>query len=99
MLTHSENALMEETSCHIALVGARDQVSGLSNLCQQHDGSERIVNLGGRIDWSSLAAVVRRADLVIANNSGVAHLAAACARPIACHLFRKPPASGMGPPR
>ena len=28
-----------------------------------------------------LAAVVRRADLVIANNSGVAHLAAACARP------------------
>ena len=73
--------LMEETSCHIVLVGARDQVSGLSNLCQQHDGSERIVNLGGRIDWSSLAAVVRRADLVIANNSGVAHLAAACARP------------------
>jgi hypothetical protein len=48
--------LMEETSCHIVLVGARDQVSGLSNLCQQHDGSERIVNLGGRIDWSSLAA-------------------------------------------
>ena len=73
--------LMAETSCRIVLVGAGDQVSGLSHLCQQHDGSERIVNLGGQIDWSSLAAVLRRAELVIANNSGVAHLAAACARP------------------
>ena len=73
--------LMAETNCHIVLVGARDQVSGLSDLCRRHDDSERIVNLGGKIDWSSLAAVLRRADLVIANNSGVAHLAAACARP------------------
>jgi ADP-heptose:LPS heptosyltransferase len=73
--------LMAKTNCHIVLVGARDQASGLGQLCQQHDNSGRIVNLGGRTDWSSLAAVLRRADLVIANNSGVAHLAAACARP------------------
>ena len=31
--------------------------------------------------YDELAGVVRRADLVIANNSGVAHLAAACGRP------------------
>jgi len=73
--------LMAETSCHIVLVGARDQARGLSHLCQQHDNSDRIFNLGGRTDWSVLAAVLRRAELVIANNSGVAHLAAACARP------------------
>ena len=45
---------------------------------RRHD---RITSLAGKTDWSGLAAVLRQADLVIANNSGVAHLAAACGRP------------------
>jgi len=63
------------------LVGSRDQLTLLSHICHQHAGEGRLINLGGQIDWGELAGVMRRADLVIANNSGVAHLAAACGRP------------------
>jgi ADP-heptose:LPS heptosyltransferase len=73
--------LLTKAECHVVLVGSRDQLTLLSHICQQHDGEGRLINLGGRIDWAELAGVVRRADLVIANNSGVAHLAAACGRP------------------
>ena len=73
--------LLADSDCHVVVVGSRDQVSQLSDVCQRHRGDRRLVNLGGQIDWSGLAAVMRRADLVIANNSGVAHLAAACGRP------------------
>lgn len=72
--------LLAETDCHIVLLGSRDQVTPLSHVCHAHESEPRLINLGGRLDWSELAAVLRRADLVIANNSGVAHLAAACGR-------------------
>jgi ADP-heptose:LPS heptosyltransferase len=73
--------LLAEIECHVVLVGSHDQLTSLSQICHWHAGDRRLVNLGGRIDWSELAGVLRRADLVIANNSGVAHLAAACGRP------------------
>ena len=73
--------LLARADCHVVLVGSRDQRTSLDNICNRHDGESRLVNLGGRIDWAELAGVLRRADLVIANNSGVAHLAAACGRP------------------
>jgi ADP-heptose:LPS heptosyltransferase len=37
--------------------------------------------MAGRTDWLETAEIVRAADLVICNNSGVAHLAAACGTP------------------
>jgi ADP-heptose:LPS heptosyltransferase len=73
--------LLAENEGYVVLVGSRDQLTSLNQICQRHGGEPRLVNLGGRIDWSELAGVLRRADLVIANNSGVAHLAAACGRP------------------
>jgi ADP-heptose:LPS heptosyltransferase len=73
--------LLAKLECYVVLVGARDQLTSLNRICDRHDGEPRLINLGGRIDWAELAGVVRRADLVIANNSGVAHLAAACGRP------------------
>src|SRR5207244_10302211 len=73
--------LLSQTDCYVVLVGSRDQVSQLSRICQRQRDDRRLINLGGRTDWSGLAAVLRRADLVIVNNSGVAHLAAACGRP------------------
>jgi hypothetical protein len=73
--------LMARLECRVVLVGAAGQRSRLSHICQHYGGDRRLVNLGGQTDWAGLAAVLRRADLVIANNSGVAHLAAACGRP------------------
>ncbi len=78
---HLIGMLLAQVECFVVLVGSRDQLTTLSHICHQHEGDRRLVNLGGQIDWSELAGVLRRADLVIANNSGVAHLAAACGRP------------------
>jgi ADP-heptose:LPS heptosyltransferase len=71
--------LLAKVECYVVLVGSRDQLTSLNHICHQLNGDRRLVNL--QIDWSELAGVLRRADLVIANNSGVAHLAAACGRP------------------
>jgi ADP-heptose:LPS heptosyltransferase len=73
--------LMTRVDCRIMLVGSRSQASELSYVCEHYEDDRRVVNLAGRTEWSELAVVLRRADLVIVNNSGVAHLAAACGRP------------------
>lgn len=73
--------LLNEVGTYVVLVGSRDQAAQLAPLCQAYGGNDRLVNVAGRTDWSGLTAVLRQADLVIANNSGVAHLAAACGRP------------------
>ena len=73
--------MLTALDCQILLVGSRDQASQLDQICRSCSGDRRLVNLGGRTNWSELASVLRRADLVIANNSGVAHLAAASGTP------------------
>jgi ADP-heptose:LPS heptosyltransferase len=65
----------------IVLVGSQSQEPQLSQIGKRYGDTERLVNLAGRTDWAGLAAVLRRAGLVIANDSGVAHLAAACGSP------------------
>jgi ADP-heptose:LPS heptosyltransferase len=67
--------------CRIMLVGSRSQASDLNEICEHYGPDHQVVNLAERTGWSQLAGVMQRADLVIANNSGVAHLAAACGRP------------------
>jgi hypothetical protein len=66
--------LLEKTRAQIVLVGAPSQTATLAALAAQ-DG-ERVVNLAGQTAWGELPGVLERADLVICNNSGVAHLAA-----------------------
>jgi ADP-heptose:LPS heptosyltransferase len=73
--------LLKDSGIHIILVGTRDHVAQLASLCQTYGDDNRITSVAGQTDWSGLAALLLQADLVIANNSGVAHLAAACGRP------------------
>jgi hypothetical protein len=73
--------LLTEVECDILLVGAPDQAPQLADVQRQVGDDRRLVNLAGRLDWRELAAAVRESALVIANNSGVAHLAAACGTP------------------
>jgi ADP-heptose:LPS heptosyltransferase len=49
---------------------------------EENGRDRRVVNIAGSTDWSETAAIVRAANPVIANNSGVAHLAAASGTPI-----------------
>ncbi|HEX5321117.1 MAG TPA: glycosyltransferase family 9 protein, partial [Stellaceae bacterium] len=67
--------------CAIVLVGSPAQRGQLDEIVSPRGRDERIVNLAGQADWEQSAAVVRDADLVIANNSGIAHLAGASGTP------------------
>jgi ADP-heptose:LPS heptosyltransferase len=73
--------LLERTACYVVLVGSGAQRDQLEWIVEANGRDRRILNLAGQSDWFETAEIVRAADLVIANNSGVAHLAAACGRP------------------
>jgi ADP-heptose:LPS heptosyltransferase len=73
--------LLQRTACIIALVGAPTQRDRLSRIIEASGADRRLANLAGRTDWLETREIVRAADLVICNNSGVAHLAAACGTP------------------
>ena len=73
--------LLNEVGTYVVLVGSRGQAAKLEPLYQDYSGDDRLIDLVGQTDWSELAAVLGQADLIIANNSGVAHLAAAYGRP------------------
>jgi len=73
--------LLERIECCVILVGSKEQRELLERIVQENGRDRRIINLAGCIDWSEATAIVRAANLVIANNSGVAHLAAASGTP------------------
>jgi ADP-heptose:LPS heptosyltransferase len=73
--------LLEKTSCCVVLVGSKIQRDEIERIVEHNGGDRRIVNLAGAADWSETTEIVRKADLVISNNSGIAHLAAACGAP------------------
>jgi ADP-heptose:LPS heptosyltransferase len=71
--------LLDREDCAIVLVGSAAQRDRLDEIAGRH--AERVINLAGETDWRQTAAVIREADLVISNNSGVGHLASACGTP------------------
>jgi ADP-heptose:LPS heptosyltransferase len=73
--------LLARTDYRIVLVGSLAQRGELDLIAEKNGRDLRITNLAGASDWFGTAEIVRAADLVIANNSGVAHLAAACGAP------------------
>jgi ADP-heptose:LPS heptosyltransferase len=73
--------LLDRTDCRIVLVGSLAQRGELDLIVEKNGRDLRITNLAGASDWFGTAEIVRAGDLVIANNSGVAHLAAACGTP------------------
>jgi ADP-heptose:LPS heptosyltransferase len=73
--------LLDRTDCRIVLVGSGAQHRQIERILEENGRDPRITNVAGASDWFGTAEIVRAADLVIANNSGVAHLAAACGTP------------------
>jgi hypothetical protein len=73
--------LLDRMNCRIVLVGSGGQHRQLDRILEENGQDPRITNVAGASDWFGTAEIVRAADLVIANNSGVAHLAAACGAP------------------
>ena len=73
--------LLDRADCRIILVGSGAQHRQLERIVEENGQDPRITNVAGASDWFGTTEIVRAADLVIANNSGVAHLAAACGTP------------------
>ena len=68
--------LVERLDCAVTLLGSSRQAAALDRLAAEAGHSGRVSNLGGRTAWSELPELLRQADLVVCNNSGIAHLAA-----------------------
>ena len=73
--------LLEKAPFQILLVGSEAQSGQIEQIVEGNGRDHRITNLAGLVDWSDTGKIIRSADLVIANNSGIAHLAAACETP------------------
>ena len=73
--------LLERTDCEIALIGIAAQLAASLRISQQNV-TPRLRNLIGSTDWAELGALLRESDLVICNNSGIAHLAASHGSPV-----------------
>jgi len=64
----------------IVLTGARAERPLLERI--RADAGDGVVSLGGRLSLAELAALVARAPLLISNNTGPVHLAAAVGTPV-----------------
>ena len=60
----------------VVVVGTRAQRLRANQLVRGFS-SKAVVNMCGRTDWADVLALIDASDIVLANNSGIAHVAAA----------------------
>jgi lipopolysaccharide heptosyltransferase II len=72
--------LIKDMGARIILVGSADEV-GMANTIEAQVKKE-IINITGTHSLSQLAAVIKRADLMVSNDSGPMHIAAAVGTPV-----------------
>jgi ADP-heptose:LPS heptosyltransferase len=62
--------------CTVHLIGSKPQREAVQQIALASGAGDRVTNLAGTTAWRDIPAFLQAADLVICNNSGVAHLAA-----------------------
>jgi len=75
--------LVERTPFDITLVGTAGQRVAADGLVRHHPAT-RVSNVAGVISWVEVLNRVKSAALLVANNSGLAHLAAGFGVPTVC---------------
>ncbi len=75
--------LLERRDCRVVLLGSPEHERILNEILRKNGANDRLVNLAGKTKWTELPSLFRRSDLVICNNSGIGHFAAACGAPVA----------------
>lgn len=71
---------LDKLDCKLDFIGTRGQRIAV-NLVVRELPSHRCRNLCGHLSWNQTVALIAQADCVVANNSGIAHLAANLGRP------------------
>jgi heptosyltransferase-2 len=66
----------------IVLLGGAEEAELQRSVLDAMRHADRVLNLGGRTTLGELAAVLRRCDLFVGNDSGVAHLAGSVGTPV-----------------
>ncbi len=67
--------LIKESSAQIAITGGENEHEVIERIIK--NSSEKIFNLAGRLDLKELAALFKRADLIVANSTGPLHIGVA----------------------
>jgi ADP-heptose:LPS heptosyltransferase len=80
----------------VVVTGSADEAAVTSAICDQA-GAAGVVDLGGRTSLRMLAAVLAGADVVVAPNTGAAHLAAAVRTPVVSLFAPVVPAARWAP--
>jgi ADP-heptose:LPS heptosyltransferase/SAM-dependent methyltransferase len=68
--------LLDQLDCSVMVIGSASQLNGTRQFFRHHRDEGRLIDLVGQTRWSELPGLLQSIDLVICNNSGVAHLAA-----------------------
>ncbi len=71
------DGLVARNDVNVVLSGSAPERDYVDSLCQRLHAPERVVNLAGRIDLAQFVALLSRAQVVVTNDSGPLHLAAA----------------------
>lgn len=74
------DAIARDSGCAVLFTGGRDEEPLV--LAAQAAMRQRSVSLAGRLSLGELAALLERAQLLVSNNSGPVHLAAALGTPV-----------------
>ena len=80
----------------IVLVGGKEDIAN-SNIIIENCGSKNIVNTCGKYNLQQSASILKQAKLVVTNDTGMMHIAAAFQKPIISIWGNTVPAFGMYP--
>lgn len=72
-----------ETDSRIFLVGSASQRTAINVIVAPYS-AQRVSNLAGRSPWRETGDLIHRADIVVANNSGIAHFSAKLGKATLC---------------
>ena len=87
--------LFEETRLRVVVVGGHEDAGRVRDIVQQMPAGS--LDAGGRLSLAELAALFARCRMLVANDSGPVHIAAAVGTPVVALFGRNQP--GVGPVR
>lgn len=83
--------VLRETSLNIVLVGGNEDKEAAHTIETECGDRTRVLNLAGQLTLKQLAAVLKKASVLVSNDSGPAHVAAAVGTRTLCIFGRNEP--------
>jgi lipopolysaccharide heptosyltransferase II len=93
------NLLAEQLQASVAITGGKDERALVADIVEQIRPAQRVhtLALAGALPFEQFCALIQRADLVITNNTGPMHIAAALKTPVLALFALTNPPEQWGP--